>query len=101
MRGNRLSIALAFLLLTASCSRTPALDKEEQKYVNLTVDILRARSIIDSVNDTAKARASLHAIYAKYRTTETAYKAFADRLPNNPKHALMIYAAVKDSLKLK
>ncbi len=96
----RRSLLIAVLLLGAGCSSNK-LPSEDREYVNLTLDLMRARIVPSTEHpDSIAMKSRLAAVFLKHSTTEAKYKALTEAMTTDPKRVERISSVLKDSLKI-
>jgi hypothetical protein len=98
----RLIAVLLVLGLCASCTKKASLTDEEERYVDITLAIMKTRADIARAGaDSLQLRRSLDSVYKVFKTDSAAYVKMSVDLTEKPNHALLAYQAIRDSLGLK
>ena len=89
---------IPLLLLAAvvcGCSKSEALDANEQKYVKLSVALMNARS---TAKDSATVKRGLDSVYRVFQSDSGTYHKQTDAFVSTPDRASMVFRAINDSL---
>lgn len=88
--------------LCASCTKKASLTDEEERYVQITLAVMKARAVTAQLGaDSLQLRRSLDSIYKAFETDSAAYVRMSVDLAEKPNHALLAYQTIRDSLGLK
>jgi hypothetical protein len=92
-------VLLVLLALSiVSCKGKPSLDSDDKEYIRTSVDLLRTRAHFGSQTDSAHIVMSLDSVYKRHHTTREAYTKETTALADDPKHAVLIFNAINDSV---
>lgn len=88
--------------LFASCSKKPGLSDDDERYIEITLALMRARANVAQAGaDSLHLRRSLDSVYKAYEIDSTQYVRMSEELAERPDHALLTYQTIRDSLGLK
>jgi hypothetical protein len=98
----RLMFAIVLLSLCASCTKKASLTDDEERYVKITLAIMKTRANLAKTGaDSLQLRRSLDSVYKAHQTDSAAYVRMSVALTEKPNHALLAYQTIRDSLGLK
>jgi hypothetical protein len=98
----RLLIAiLVSSALCASCTKKASLTDDEERYVQITLAILKARATTAQSTDSLQLGRTLDSVYKAFETDSADYVRMSVELADKPDHALLAYQTIRDSLGLK
>ena len=96
---------IALLILgsvLASCSKKASLSSDEERYVEITLAIMKTRAkVAQQGADSVRLKSALDSIYKVYEIDSAGYVQMSAELAERPSHAVLAYQAIRDSLGLK
>jgi hypothetical protein len=104
---RRLAASLLFIVTIAGCSQEPSLSDEEERFVDITLALMRARANVAQINDTnqlnqsQRLRVAIDSVYKRFEIDSVEYHKLSVALADKPSHALLAHQAIKDSLGIK
>jgi hypothetical protein len=98
----RLCIAVLLIGLCASCTKKASLTDDEERYVKITLAIMKTRADLARAGaDSLQLGRSLDSVYKAFETDSASYIKMSVALAERPNHALLAYQTIRDSLGLK
>ncbi len=92
---------LMVALFVLGCSQKPSVRSEDIAYVQTTVDLLRTRANFAPQMDSAQIQFSLDSVYRRHHTSASEYQQQSAALASDPKNAVVVFAAISDSISKK
>jgi hypothetical protein len=84
------------MTLLTGCKKDDTLAEGEQRYVSLSVALLRARSV---GLDSAMVRSKLDSVYRVFKTDSAAFRKQSEGFAKSPDRAEKVFRAISDSLR--
>ncbi len=98
----RLLIAiLVTSALCVSCTKKASLTDDEERYVQITLAVMKARATTDKSTDSLQLGRTLDSVYKAFEIDSAEYVRMSVELAEKPNHALLAYQTIRDSLGLK
>lgn len=101
MRSLPLIALLAVSGLLVSCSKKASLSDDEERCVEITLAMMRARASAGQSADSLLLGRKLDSLYKVFGIDSAAYVKMSVDLAERPNHALLAYQTIRDSLGLK
>ena len=88
--------------LLASCSDKPSLSSDDERFVEITLAIMKTRAKIAQAGaDSVRLKSALDSIYKAYEIDSAGYVLMSAELAERPANAVLAYQTIRDSLGLK
>ena len=89
-----ISVAL-LLVFIVGCSKSEKLTDDEQKYVTLSISLLKARQ---ASSDSVTLRYKLDSVFRAYHSDTSSYRKTTEAFANIPDRSEKVFRAITDSL---
>lgn len=93
---SRLLIGLFVAGALCACAKSEALDESEQKYVNLSLALIRARA---PQTDSLGVRRALDSVYRTFKSDSATFHASTLAFDKSPDRSSLVFRAISDSLR--
>ena len=87
--------------LCASCTKKASLTDDEERYVQITLAIMKTRATTAQSTDSLLLGRRLDSVYKVFDIDSAEYVRMSGELAEKPNHALLAYQTIRDSLGLK
>lgn len=95
---SKLFVCLLSLALLACAEEEDASPIDDQKYIDVTLALLKARSTPIPGPDSTNVRPRLDSVFTSHKLTPEEYRKMSEALASDPERALRLHNVIKDSL---